>query len=625
MNIEHPLVGVVVCNREKRWTEVNPSLCEMLGYGHDELLAANSQAVLPADDLHTNHQLTDKILREEIPSAFLSNRLIKKNGEYLYAQVSIQAIRDQPGKTTSLLLLFVDVSEQTRASERFQLYFEHPLFGAAISEPRHYWTQVNDKFCELCGYSRQELSNLTWKELTHPDDWEKTFENYYAMESGQVDGYSNQKRIIHKNGSIVDVEQFTQCARKDDGALDYYLMLLVDISERQHIKQDAEAMLQRFQDFAETSSDWFWEMDTDFRFCRFDVRKGLDASLLGNDRVLGKTRWELANADPDQDEYWRQHRRQLQAHKEFKDFHYEIEIDGLGPRNISVSGKPIYSPKGEFVGYRGTALDVTEATKAKLELIRHRDQLEDVIEERTHQLKAAQDSLLRKERLAALGQLTAAVSHELRNPLATLKASLVFLDRKLDDLSPEAERAMERVNRSVDRCENIIEDLLEHTRLQPLLLEKVDMSAWLHSVLDYYEIPSWLSLKRDLPTELLAKFDTESIRRALMNLLDNAAQALSTIDIADKKMITIAAREVGSYAEFSVADNGPGMDEETRKMIFEPLYTTKTYGVGLGLPIVQRIVEQHQGQVIVSSKVGLGTKIIVRLPIDADVKTTEAN
>jgi signal transduction histidine kinase len=233
-------------------------------------------------------------------------------------------------------------------------------------------------------------------------------------------------------------------------------------------------------------------------------------------------------------------------------------------------------------------------------------------------LKAAQDELIRQERLATVGQLTAIVSHEIRNPLATIRASAFTIDQKVRDKGLGVEPALERLERNITRCDNIIAEFLDFTRTPALKLQPVCLDKWLKQVLDKQALPESINLSLDLNVELEVPLDPERFRQVIVNLFDNACQAMQekTNPDGQEHILHVQSSIVGERLKLSITDTGPGIPPDVLTYIFEPLYSTKGFGVGLGLSIVKEIVRQHDGEIEVNSKVGLGTQVVVWLPLD---------
>ncbi|MEK0084423.1 ATP-binding protein [Benzoatithermus flavus] len=232
-------------------------------------------------------------------------------------------------------------------------------------------------------------------------------------------------------------------------------------------------------------------------------------------------------------------------------------------------------------------------------------------------LREAQHELARKERLAAIGEITATVSHELRNPMGTLVSSVEVLRRSLHEPGPEARGELERIQRTVWRCVRIIEDLLEFSRRRELSLAPLAVDGWLRQQLAEQQGLGSVRLRLDLAAAAVVRADGERLWQAIANLLQNAVQAIEASTPQGGGEVTIATRIEGGTLVLSVADNGGGMEKTVRARLFEPLFSTKAFGVGLGMPLVKRIVEQHGGEVRVASEPGCGTTVALRLPLAA--------
>jgi signal transduction histidine kinase len=233
-------------------------------------------------------------------------------------------------------------------------------------------------------------------------------------------------------------------------------------------------------------------------------------------------------------------------------------------------------------------------------------------------LKGTMEKMARQERLSVLGQMAGTVSHELRNPLATIGTSLHTLRQTSESKGFGIERMLDRIERSIERCNGIVADLLDYARVRELSREATALDRFLGEVLDEHTLPDSVVLERDLGAGVDAMLDRERFRRVMINLLDNAAQAMTgqgwTAPDGRAPTLTVRAEVAGPHIRVSVADNGPGIKAELLARIFEPLFTTKSRGVGLGLPLVRQIVEQHGGTIDVESRVGAGTTFTIFLP-----------
>jgi len=243
-----------------------------------------------------------------------------------------------------------------------------------------------------------------------------------------------------------------------------------------------------------------------------------------------------------------------------------------------------------------------------------------------------QDSMVklaRQERLATLGQLAGTVSHELRNPLGVIRNSLFSLRESVDaGHTTGAVKIVDRIERNIARCNMIVSELLDFARSGEIRRDAVDIDDWLAATLDEHAVPAGITLHRELRFGGQLALDRDRFRQVLINLLDNAIQAID--DPAwlptepRERAVIVRSEAAGSYFQLSVIDSGPGIPEPTLAKIFEPLFTTKSFGVGLGLPMVRQIVQQHGGSIDVTSDVGRGTAVVIRIPRTAQLQEKAA-
>jgi PAS domain S-box-containing protein len=269
--------------------------------------------------------------------------------------------------------------------------------------------------------------------------------------------------------------------------------------------------------------------------------------------------------------------------------------------------------------YIAVARDVSQRKRQEAELAKYRNQLEGLVRERTRQLEDAQHELVASERLAVLGQLTATVSHELRNPLGTVKNAIYLVGRiKNSGDAEKMDKALDLADRNIRRCDNIINELLDFTRQQEGTAEKIDLGPWVQSVLDEQTLPDEIDLQSDLPTGVVVSVNPERLRRAVINVFSNAVQSFETQD-NDCKKLSIVLSTVDQRVQIVVTDNGSGISDEVMARIFEPMFSTRNFGVGLGMAIVKNIMEEQGGGVELESRPGIGTSVFLWLPQSQEI------
>ncbi len=239
-------------------------------------------------------------------------------------------------------------------------------------------------------------------------------------------------------------------------------------------------------------------------------------------------------------------------------------------------------------------------------------------------LRDAQDQLLKKGRLEQLGQLTATIAHELRNPLGAVRTSVFLLERKTRGKELGIEGQIQRINNGIARCDNTITQLLDFSRSRQVSTHTADFDNWLEKIVaeEAQRLPASVMIQCKLGLDgLPVAFDAARLQRAVVNLISNASEAMVGYGEDGNKQaiteptLTISTQRDGDHVLVVFADNGPGIKSEDLERIREPLFTTKNFGTGLGLPAVEQILAQHGGSLLVNSKQGAGACFTMRLPI----------
>jgi two-component system, NtrC family, sensor histidine kinase HydH len=243
---------------------------------------------------------------------------------------------------------------------------------------------------------------------------------------------------------------------------------------------------------------------------------------------------------------------------------------------------------------------------------RHRHTAEQLAEANRH-LQEAEEAVRRSDRLAALGQLSAGLAHELRNPLGTIRASSEMLGRNLSTENELAREMAGFIKSEVDRVNSLITRFLQFARPLALQLETADLAQTLDRAIAAAEREApGIAFYRNYAPELAPfSFDAELLERVFFNLVLNAAQASEA-----GGAVTVKTRASGTMAEVAIIDRGSGIAPQQLSSIFNPFFTTKAQGVGLGLAIVARIVDEHGGKIAVESEPGKGSIFRVLLPLE---------
>ena len=248
--------------------------------------------------------------------------------------------------------------------------------------------------------------------------------------------------------------------------------------------------------------------------------------------------------------------------------------------------------------------------------------LESRVRERTSELEIAnaalrdaQEEMVRKEKLAMLGQLASGVGHELRNPLGVMTNAVYYLDMIQQDADPEVREYLGILRGQIGAADRIVTDLLDFARVKPPQIRETALERLVDEQLQRLGTVGTVEIRREFPKDLPTIWvDQGQIGQVVLNLLTNAVQAMD-----ESGTLTLRGRTTEEGVTLEVSDTGPGIRPELQQKIFEPLFTTKARGIGLGLAVSRSLAAANQGQLAVSSLLGKGSTFSLTLPIQVGV------
>jgi signal transduction histidine kinase len=240
----------------------------------------------------------------------------------------------------------------------------------------------------------------------------------------------------------------------------------------------------------------------------------------------------------------------------------------------------------------------------------HSERLEEMVSERTEELERTQAQLWRREKLAAIGQLAGGIGHELRNPLGVVSNAVYMLQCILPDADEQVREYLDMISEEAKGAARIVSDLMDFARTRPAERKRAEMLSLLARVLEKHPPPENIQVSTERVNVQTAAFiDPLQMEVVLGNLIDNAYQAMP-----DGGMLTISAKNGDDKISLAVQDTGFGIRKEHMDKLFEPLFTTKSRGTGLGLATSRSLIEANGGQIEVQSREGQGTTFTVILP-----------
>jgi len=274
-------------------TSWNEGAKRIFGYTASEMVGTSIMRLIPADRQDEEKQILRKIERGESVDHFETLRQAK-DGRLIAVSVTASPIQDASGKIVGVSKVAHDITKRLEAEEslrkneeRFRSYFELGQIGMAITSSTKGWLEINDKMCQILGYERSELLQMTWAEVTHPDDLAADVINFNRVLAGECDGYSTNKRFVRKDGQVVDSAISLKCLRRSDGSIDYFVVMLQDITEQHRVEEALRQSETKFRTLFDVANDAIFILHNGvFAECN---AKGLDFFGVKRDQLIGQS------------------------------------------------------------------------------------------------------------------------------------------------------------------------------------------------------------------------------------------------------------------------------------------------------------------------------------------------
>jgi PAS domain S-box-containing protein len=374
---------------------------------------------------------------------------------------------------------------------------------------------------------------------------------------------------------------------------------MLEQRQRVQMEKDLAESEKRFRDLVSTLNEGVWEADANLITTYVNPKM---VEMLGYtpQEMLGHSVYDFI--PPEKVDIVRNHHlHRKQGLSEQYEAQY-VRKDG-SRIDVQTGVTALMDEHGDFRGSLAGIQDISDLKEVQAELAEQSRRLEELVEERTRDLKEAQAQLIRAEKLATLGELAGGVGHELRNPLAVISNAVYLLKNSLHKSDSNLLEYVEMVETETRNASSIINDLLDYSRIQPTNKEPTALSDLIAGLLAKLPIPENVIVENDLKQDL-PKVDVngQQVEMMFTNLISNAVEAMPA---GGQLKISSHVRE--ERLTIAVADTGVGISRKDMKRIFEPLFTTKPRGIGLGLAITSRLAELNGIKIHVKSKEGQGT------------------
>jgi PAS domain S-box-containing protein len=456
----------------------------------------------------------------------------------------------------------------------------------------------------------------TWEEYAsfiHPDDMELANKNVQIMINSPLNHRESfDYRIIRRDGSIRLIRSQRQVITVDDaGKAKVVVGVDQDVTEQKQAEEALRRSEERFRAVAEAADVMVYEYDLINNIVH--VVRG-ERELLGFELKEGEERtieWVMNRIHPDDVSHLKDVWNKARNDPNVTRYSLEYRVRHKNGRYIIVkdTAKAVKNRNGKTVLFIGGMRDITRRRRDQERIRQYSKHLEELVIERTKQLQE-------KERLAAIGATAGMVGHDIRNPLQALISDVFLIKTELADL-PKS-KAKENINESLDSIEQgivyinkIVADLQDYSRTLIPELQKVNLTGLVSEAIKIIQVPANVKVSVDVKPLPPIRIEHTFTIRVLSNLINNAIQAMP-----NGGQLKISAYPEIDHVNIVVSDTGIGIPDEIKSKVFTPMFTTKAKGQGLGLAVVKRLVEAQGGSISFKSKVGVGTKFTIKLPIN---------
>jgi len=366
---EHAPSGICVAGLDGRFIKVNAAFCQMTGYTEQELLATSFDKLIHPDDLEPSLQLRKTLFRDPDRSLEVETRYFHRSGRLVWGRMRVSVLRSQDGGPPCFIGHVEDITERKRAEqalreteERFREVFEHAPFGMLVAGLDGRFIQVNAAFCGMLGYSEQELLGRQWAEFTHPDDLNRCQGLAGQLGESEDRCAEDEKRYIHRSGAVVWVRIRIAQLRRPGGEPSVHVVHVEDITARKRADEILRESEERFRILADGCPALMWVTDEQggIRFINRAFREFFGATF---EEVNGD-KWQALMHPDDAPEYRRTLYLAVQDHGSFNAETRVRRADGQW-RWVACYAELRLSPAGEFLGFVGLSLDITERRQSE--------------------------------------------------------------------------------------------------------------------------------------------------------------------------------------------------------------------------------------------------------------------
>ena len=597
----------IVLHERGKIIVVNKSFLKMFGYKKKSEIIGKSVLDLATpkyrDVIRKNMLLgSQKIYAAEgvkrdgsIIKAVLSSRPAKLGGKNVRVTVLRDVtLQDKEKRELNLFKTVADVSKQ----------------GVAILDINKCLIYINNSFADMHGYKKKELIGKKCYKL-HPKRIFKDISKFIGdiiSKGGFVD---HEQIHLKKDGTEFVVSMSATLIKGDSLDSTYMAAAITDISDRKKIEETLKAERAQLISIFDSIDEIVYVTDL-YNYEILYVNKFFK-KILGKDPVGKICYQEFQNFDTPC--YFCTN--DIILKRAGKPYKWEYRNQFLG-KDYYIVDRIIKWPDGRDVRFE-IAIDITERKKAEALILKYNQELELEVKKRTDELSKIKRELDESKRLSDIGMLSATVAHELNNPLSVIKTAIFNIRKERDDIDDNLNRHLFNMEKKILQSSRIIKNLLGYARIKSPVYEKVNIVNLVDECIGscsnkYRDYKVAIKKTYKLGKNQVIRADNIQLIELFTNIFDNSFQSFKD----NKGCICVSMRYSGKNdsINFKIEDDGLGVSRDDIASIFEPFFTKKPRGIGLGLTVSKQIVHLHRGSIDFKSKLGEGSEVSIGLPIE---------
>lgn len=576
--------------------DVNKSFVELYEYSVAEIVGQKFTVLSLEPD-----ESTMAIRQAQKRGAYrVNSRLHKtKSGKVLNIEGSL--IRHRVNEKDLLFVVIHDVTQRKKVElelvlreRKLRAYFESNLIGMGETSLTREWTSFNKKLLEILGLTEKEIKNLTWDQITHPDDLPGELNLYNKLLTHVADSYTVEKRFVNLQGDAIYCQVSVMVVRNGQSKVNYFIHLIEDITDKKRYEEEllqSQKHLQQAQEVSKIGTIWFYP--------------GSDNVKL-SDEALSILGFSKRNGNTSRKDLFKMAIPTETGH--FIEYVCKAENGEEIPSSINQS---VISQKGEVkhlllnFGVTKKAHEVSEVLVTLIDITR---------------IKEAENALIEANVLK--DQLFAIIGHDLRSPIGSINQLVEHFASNRKDLDNDTQQGIvDILKKTSNETYLLLEDLLGWAKSQKTYSFKpvhTNFTAIANEVVGFSKTiaeSKAITISLNLPLKVPVIADTEMLKTVLRNLLSNSIKFTP-----NGGSIVISVNEFPNFIEVSIADTGTGIEPEVAAKLFDDTYshtslgTNSEKGFGLGLKMVKKFVEKNGGSIKVDSVLGQGSVFQFTIP-----------